>query len=67
MHLPHGQERTGRVIKHVSGQGPIYLRALEDLSDENVSTIKEIYCGRLTGFSHEILLHLLYAIYGNNF
>ena len=39
MHLPHGSERTARVIKHVGGQGPIYLRALEDLADENVSII----------------------------
>ena len=37
MHLSHGQERTARVIKHVSGQGPIYIRALEDVFDDNVS------------------------------
>ena len=37
MYLSHGQERTARVIKHVSGQGPIYIRALEDAFDDNVS------------------------------
>ena len=37
MHLSHGQERTARVIKHVSGQGPVYIRALENISEDNVS------------------------------
>jgi hypothetical protein len=44
MHLPPGQERSARVIKHVSGQGPIYLRALEDLFNENVCYCSDLKC-----------------------
>ena len=29
--LPNGQEISGRVIKHITGNGPIYLRALKAL------------------------------------
>ena len=29
--LPNGQEVSGRVIKHITGNGPIYLRALKAL------------------------------------
>ena len=30
--LPSGQEASGRVIKYVAGQGPIYVRALRKIS-----------------------------------
>ena len=29
--LPNGQEVSDRVIKHITGNGPIYLRALKAL------------------------------------
>ena len=30
--LPEGQEISGRVIKHITGNGPIYTRALKVLA-----------------------------------
>jgi hypothetical protein len=30
--LQEGQEISGRVIKHITGNGPIYVRALKDLA-----------------------------------
>ncbi|CAB4041220.1 Hypothetical predicted protein, partial [Paramuricea clavata] len=30
--IQQGQELSGRVIKHITGNGPIYIRALEDLA-----------------------------------
>ena len=30
--VPRGQEKNARVIKHISGQGPLYIRAMETLS-----------------------------------
>ena len=38
--LPRGQEASARVIKHVAGTGPIYVRALTkiDLSELKVSS-----------------------------
>lgn len=30
--LPSGQEASGRVLKHIVGQGPIYVRALRKIS-----------------------------------
>ena len=37
MRLSHGQEKVSMCVKHVSGQGAIYIRALEDVFDDNVS------------------------------
>lgn len=34
--VPRGQERNARVIRHISGQGPLYIRALEVLSSKEV-------------------------------
>ena len=34
--VPRGQERNARVIRHISGQGPLYIRALEVLSSREV-------------------------------
>ena len=34
--VPRGQERNARVIRHISGQGPLYVRALEVLSSREV-------------------------------
>ena len=31
-----GQERNARVIKHISGQGPVYIRAMEALIRQEV-------------------------------
>ena len=34
--VPRGQERNARVIRHISGQGPLYIRALEVMSSKEV-------------------------------
>ena len=34
--VPRGQERNARVIRHISGQGPLYIGALEVLSSKEV-------------------------------
>jgi len=34
--VPRGQEKNARVKKHISGQGPLYIRAMETLSFEKV-------------------------------
>lgn len=34
--VTRGQERNARVIKHISGQGPVYIRAMEALIGEEV-------------------------------
>lgn len=34
--VPRGQERNARVIRHISGQGPLNIRALEVLSSREV-------------------------------
>lgn len=30
--VPRRQEKNARVMKHISGQGPLYIRAMERLS-----------------------------------
>lgn len=34
--VPRGQEKNARVMKHISGQGPLYIRAIEILTFEKV-------------------------------
>ena len=34
INLPPGQRLSARILKHVSGNGPVYVRALEELCDE---------------------------------
>ena len=34
--VPKGQEKNARVMKHISGQGPLYIRAMETLSCDKV-------------------------------
>lgn len=45
--LPSGQEASGRVIKHVAGQGPVYVRALRKivLPDLKVEQLLQFYRG----------------------
>ena len=38
--VPRGQEKNARVMKHISGQGPLYIRAMETLSFEKVIMLK---------------------------
>ena len=37
--LPEDQEANARIIKHVSGTGPIYVRALAKMEFNEVNTI----------------------------
>lgn len=46
--VKQGQERNARVIKHISGQGPVYIRAMEALSREEVIVL--ISCIYLSTF-----------------
>lgn len=36
MNVAKGQDRSAKVIRYVAGQGPIYLRALVEIPDENM-------------------------------
>lgn len=38
--LQEGQELTGKVLKHISGTGPIYIRASKELIYDRVSYIE---------------------------
>ena len=37
--VPRGQEKNARVMKQISGQGPLYIRAMETLNFEKVILI----------------------------
>ncbi|CAH3142436.1 unnamed protein product [Pocillopora meandrina] len=41
LQVPRGQERSARVLKHISGQGPLCIRAWEVLSCEERHSIYE--------------------------
>ena len=32
INLPNGQELDGKLLKHITGTGPVYLRALEEIA-----------------------------------
>ena len=34
VNLPAGQQLSARILKHVTGNGPVYIRVLERLSCE---------------------------------
>ena len=35
--LPEGQEANARIIRHISGTGPIYIRSLSKIDDDEVN------------------------------
>ena len=34
INLPFGQEMDGKMLKHITGAGPVYLRPLQDISSQ---------------------------------
>ena len=40
MNLPHGQKINGKVPKHITASGPVYVRWLYDIEDNEVITVQ---------------------------
>ena len=52
--LPNGQEISGKVIKHVTGNGPIYLRALKPLKNSCSQVCVNFLCSMLIENNHTV-------------